>query len=366
MTAPWKWNPCVNHRDEEDEPHAKQFIKEYFSHNDRRILLLVGAGFDPRSAVISELLHEVAKERIYGFLIREERLNPSDKLKELAEHNVNRMKSLLQDHSLASINIFSTDGAVIGGREIVNSLVNFSFEGFTDVIVDVSAMSIGVSYPMIRYLFEMATNDNKIKNLHVMIADNPTMDCKIVPIASDKAGTVSGFQGGLGLDRTTEAVKLWLPQLMIGKKMILEKIYNYIGEPKDVCPILPLSADNLRIADELFYCYRDELESTWEIDERNIIYTDDRNPLDLYRSILRIDDARKGVFAEIRGSITVLTPIGSKASAIGALMAAIERDFPIVYVEANGYDINFDELEQAVENENNKIIHVWLHGEAYS
>ena len=100
------------------------------------------------------------------------------------------------------------------------------------------------------------------------------------------------------------------------------------------------------------------------LDARNIVYAAENNPLDLYRTILRIDDARKRVFAETGGSLIVLSPIGSKVLAVGALMAAIERDFPVVYVESIEYTVNFKMIEQN-RHEGGEIVHVWLHGEAY-
>ena len=145
----------------------------------------------------------------------------------------------------------------------------------------------------------------------------------------------------------------------------MEKIHADIGEPKDICPILPLSESDPRLADKLVDHYRDEFESSWMVDERNIVYADERNPLDLYRSILRIDDARRRVFADIRGSMVVLSPVSSKASTIGALMAAIERNFPVVYVETSDYTTAFDESSSGQVSDHNRIIHVWLYGDAY-
>ena len=366
MTKKWEWNPCVNHRDNEYGQHAKQFIQDYFSCQKRRTLILAGAGFDPRSIIISKLLVESAKNRIHGGFIREDRPNPSNNHLKSAEENVENIKNLFaSNYELVSIDIFSSDGAVIGGRETIKFLKKFNFRGFTDIIVDISAMSIGVSYPMIRYLYNIAIRNKIFRNLHLMVIDDPSIDSKIIPTASDKVGAVFGFQGGFGLDANTEAVKLWLPQLMLGKKGILEKIHTYISEPKDICPILPLSESDPRLADTLVDYYRDEFESSWVVDERNIVYADERNPLDLYRSILRIDDARKRVFADIRGSMVVLSPVGSKASAIGALMAAIERDFPVVYVEATDYTTLFDESSSGQVRDHNRIVHVWLRGDAY-
>ena len=59
----------------------------------------------------------------------------------------------------------------------------------------------------------------------------------------------------------------------------------------------------------------------------------------------------------------VLSPLGSKVTALGALMAALERDLPVAYLESIGY-----ELEDTVPEEIEKpyLIHIWLEGDVYS
>lgn len=104
-----------------------------------------------------------------------------------------------------------------------------------------------------------------------------------------------------------------------------------------------------------------EFESGWSVDTRNIVYADESDPLDLYRTILRLDDLRKPVFEEVGGSLLILSPLGSKIMALGALMAALERDLPVAYLEAIGY-----RFEGATSNEEaTDMIHIWLEGEVY-
>ncbi len=99
------------------------------------------------------------------------------------------------------------------------------------------------------------------------------------------------------------------------------------------------------------------------MDLRNIVYAQERNPLDLYRSILRITDARELVFRDIGGSMTVLSPTGTKILAVGSLLAALERDFPVIYVEASGYETSFEET--MTPDGDSEMLHLWLSGEAY-
>jgi len=102
--------------------------------------------------------------------------------------------------------------------------------------------------------------------------------------------------------------------------------------------------------------------STWAVEPRDIVYAHERDPLDLYRTILRIDGARQRVFREVGGSMTLLSPLGSKVLALGALMAALDRDFPVAYVESIDYDVRPETIEKMEPR--GEIVHVWLRGGA--
>jgi hypothetical protein len=99
------------------------------------------------------------------------------------------------------------------------------------------------------------------------------------------------------------------------------------------------------------------------VDVRDLVYADEKSPLDLYRTILRIDDARRRVFESVGGSQIILSPIGSKALSLGALMAALDRDFTILHVEAIGYTL--DALRADAVTSTAELVHIWLHGDAY-
>src|SRR6266542_4114325 len=354
-----RWDRCIHQRNEE----VKRFVIEYLRAPNRYTVLIAGAGLDPRAAMVCELLARGIGPQMYGFFVREERPNPSFKLIQRAEQNLKRMVCLIPKHDVKSVEVFARDGAVVGGRKIVGIVHELDLNGATDVVVDLSALSMGISFPLVRHLLERAQRGHPSFNLHLMVTDEPTTDDEIVAIGCDAAGTVHGFKGRWGLDESIDAAKLWLPQLVGGQRMVLERIRAFV-DPHDVCPILPFPARSPRLADELIAYYAQEFENLWQVDARNIVYAAENNPLDLYRTILGIDDARKRVFAETGGSLIVLSPIGSKVLAVGALMAAIERDFPVVYVESIEYAVDFETIEQN-RHEGGEMVHVWLYGEAY-
>ena len=95
-------------------------------------------------------------------------------------------------------------------------------------------------------------------------------------------------------------------------------------------------------------------------DARSIVYADEGDPLD--RTILALDDLRKPVLVETGGSMLVLSPFGSKVMALGALMAALERDLTVAYLESIGY-----ELESSIPKEIDEpnLVNLWLEGDVY-
>jgi len=354
-----RWDRCVSHRGGE----AEQFVDEYFASPDRQTLLIAGAGFDPRSVSVAERLAGVMGTRLRCLLLREHRPNPDRELVIRAERNLERQRKAIPNSTVAGVDVFASDNAAVGGRDAVRRLSEFDRAEATDVVVDLSALSLGISFPLVRYLFEIAQVATPPLNLHLMVVDEPTTDAGIHSFSSDVVDPIHGFRGGLGLEENVDAARLWLPQLRRGSRTVLDRIHSVLV-PHDVCPIVPFPASNPRLADELIEEYREEFESAWGADTRNIIYAGEHNPLDLYRTILRIDDARRRVFEGVGGSLLVLSPIGSKTLAIGALLAAIERDFPVMHVETIAYEVNFATLD-FVRQKAGDIVHIWLTGDAY-
>ena len=332
-----RWDPCVAHRGDD----VKKFFVEYFSKSARKVLVVAGAGFDPRSRTAATQLSEAATS-MRALLIRENRPNPPQDELDRAEANTNALLATLierqiEHHHVEHVEIFGTDGAVVGGRNIINVLDRQNLEGVTDVMVDISGLSAGTTFPIIRYFVEYTCRGRATTNLHVVVVHNPRLDAAIRSIASDAPSYVHGFKGRSTLIDTADAARLWLPQLARGGRATLERLYDFIG-PHDTCPILPFPASEPRLGDALVEEYLTELQDTWSVDARNIVYSDEGDPLDLYRTILGLDDVRKPVFAETGGSMLILSPLGSKVMALGALMAALERDLPVAYLESIGYE----------------------------
>lgn len=354
-----RWERCIQHRGGETD----DFLAEYLASTERKALLIAGAGFDPRATALFERV-ALHADRLRTVLIREQRPNPKRGHADSAVANISRIHELVPATSLAAVDVFDIDGAVVGGRKAVRALQNVDFEGVTDVFVDISAMSIGVSFPIIRYLMERRERQGGLRNVHLIVNQDAALDESIVPIPGDVVSAVHGFKGGASLNAKAQAAKLWLPQLAKGRGQALDRIRDEV-KPHDTCPILPFPSRRPRLGDELAEHFMTALEQNWSVDPRNVIYAAEDDPLDLYRTVLRIDDIRQDVFAETGGSLLILSPTGSKLLAAGALLAALERDLPVVYLESIGYD--FDRGDGlAGPAARTEFIHLWLEGDAYA
>ena len=336
-------------------------ITSHFAESYRKIFFLAGAGFDPRSCAVAKRLAE-AGVRARGTLIREERPDPPTALTDRAEANVDTLRAVMPNFRLARIEVFADDGATVGGRRVVNLVSQQQLDDITDIVVDVSALSAGISFPIIRYLVEYVRRQSSPPNFHIFVADDPYLDEQIRPIAGDISDYIHGFKGGANRSDTSGAARLWMPQLARGMRGSVQRLHQFVG-PDDTCPILPFPAIDPRSGDSLVEEYLTEIEDVWTVDERNIVYADQGDPLDIYRRILRLDDLRRPIFAETGGSMVILSPLGSKLMAVGALMAALERDLPVAYLEAVGYRLESTVRETMVTP---KLIHLWLEGEVYS
>ena len=351
-----RWDPCIAHQQDE----VDRFFACYLTKTERKVLLVAGAGFDPRARAVAYRLR-VSPNEVHALFIKENRPNPPSEQSDRAEENTKALMSALPNQQLVPVDIFGSDGAVVGGRNIVNILVEQDVQEYTDIVVDISALSVGTSFPIIRYYFESIVVGSVQANLHLFVAHDPGLDTEIRSIPSDEAGYVHGFRGGASLFDNSSAARLWLPQLASGRRNALEKLYDFVG-PDDTCPILPFPASDPLIGDRLAGEYLNELENSWQVDTRNIVYADEGDPLDLYRTVLRLDDMRRPIFEGSGGSMVILSPLGSKVMALGALMAALERDLPVAHVEPIGYRVA-SSVPSIIDQPN--LIHVWLEGDVY-
>lgn len=339
-------------------PAAAAFVDAYFS-TSRRVGFVGGAGFDPRAREVLARIKDAGAE-VAGLLIKEVRPDPPADEKARADDNLQHLMGLSDGLDLVEVAVFGADGAVVGGRNVVLELARVDMSDRTDVVIDLSALSVGIGFPVVRYLLEAVTRAGKGVNVHVFVTHNPELDGAIRSVPSDSPGYVHGYRGESTLDASAGAARLWLPHLASGSLGALNTLHGFV-RPHDTCPVLPFPSRDPRTGDRLAEEYVAQFRSAWEVDPRNVVYADEADPLDLYRTILQLDDLRRPVFEEAGGSLLILSPIGSKVMALGAMLAALERDLPVAHLETIGYEMDGIDGERTDDT----LLHVWLEGDAY-
>lgn len=360
-----RWDPCVVQAGEK----LNRFLSDFLDTPDRKCLVIAGAGFDPRAAFVPTRLSKFKHAKIRGIFFREERPNVQLKLRPRADAHQSEIASLLPDSVFPAIQVFADGKTVTGGRRAVETIRAESFDNVTDIIVDISALSVGVLFPVVKMCLQFCDNSRKAKqvvNLHLLTVEQPAIDFKINGIPGDTVNWAHGYRGGESLDAGHEKAVLWLPTLAPGNVSVLSRIHNFLSRPLtpiDVCPIVPFPGHNPRMPDQLVEEFRESFP-LWKTDTRNLLYAAESDPLDSYRTICAICKARERIFRDLTGSVVVLSPVGNKLLAVGAMLAALERDLPVALVESVGYDEDIGDATPAACNEL-YINHIWLAGEAY-
>jgi hypothetical protein len=197
----------------------------------------------------------------------------------------------------------------------------------------------------------------------VVVCENPGLDRIILEEGIASPGPIRGFSQGLDLDDTSGATRVWVLVLGEHQERYIRSIFDFLA-PNEVCPVLPFPATNPRRGDDLLLELRRLIFDTIEVEPRNFIYADERNPFDLYRGLCRLSD-RYSKAMEPVGDVTVVTSVhGSKVMSVGALLAAYEKNLSVVSVGPTSYriqpGIDLDKVTAASD-----LICLWLDGEPY-
>ena len=353
------WENCIAHFDNA----VAEFVKSYFAEPNRQCLLVAAAGFDPRSQRVPKLLANTLDDRLSAIFIREERGQPNPNLLALADANEAALKRIVSEVRVERVEVFGDDGAAVGGPRIAALLNTIPIDpNVTDVILDLSALSIGIGFPAAKILLEDCEAANE-RAFHLLIVSNPELDDQIISEPADNAMSVKGFSGIGNLDDTLEPAKIWLPQLAEGRKRALTTIGTTVSECYKICPVIPFPARDPRRADALIGEFENELVNEWTVDPRDLVYVSEWNPLDSYRSISLL---KSRYYKAVEGTFEphmILSPVGSKVMAAGALMAAIEHDLTVRYIETVRYELRGDQTQDLADND--QMVHVLLSGPAY-
>lgn len=339
------------------------------SPSERRGLLIAGRGIDSRTTVGPDAL------AVSGFPISKCCLihltNPFDlpdrpRSQTAAEHE-STIRRLYPnaDFEVRDLEVLN-EYRRLSGPALVRNIVSSPgwVEGFTDIIVDVTALPTSVNFPL---LGTLVTLSDKLQreasstfNLHCIVCENPDLDQHILSEGGDYAEYIDPFRGKGGMAGDSDPVTTWAPVLGEHREPVLRKIHEML-RPREVKPFLPSPSRNPRRGDELVSEYRSLLFDTWEVGPRDFIYADERNPFDIYRQIGELAADYDKFLKPLGTANTVVSTNSSKLLSLGVFLAAFEHKLGVAHVEPTTYRPGVT----SANHEGNELFEVWLTGEAY-
>jgi hypothetical protein len=218
-------------------------------------------------------------------------------------------------------------------------------------------------FPLIAYLLRLA-DKGVFQNLHVAVVEDPLLDSRISGREYGQADYLHTFRYQ-GEDKV-----VWLPLVGDNEAARLEKIHNKIKAAcVEICPILPFPARSMRRVDDIAVKHAELLFEGFLVSLDNLLLCDERNPFDVYRKILEVEDyyrSRLGAVPAIGKVTTVVSPLSSKTLSLGMLLAAIERSLPVCHVEAGTYQVDVDEQGRLTGDTMRGPTEIWVAGEPYT
>ena len=92
-------------------------------------------------------------------------------------------------------------------------------------------------------LDEAAPGQVRRANLHVIVADDPLLDSRIVDEGIDEtAEFLHSFEGSFSREATGQQAKVWIPLLGEGRTTHFDRIYDRV-KPDEICPVLPFPVE---------------------------------------------------------------------------------------------------------------------------
>jgi hypothetical protein len=347
--------------------HSGQEVKEFVEHLSlsARVLFIGTVGLEQTSLFYPTQFSK-ARDVDFKFVI-EKRPHVSTELNRIGEAHKEYLKGLSKQSPcrFEEVEVVARDGATTAGRNATSVASSWFEGGYTDIVIDATGMSRGVCFPLVQYACLVGAQ--KKMNVHVVVAASNKPSIGLITEANDRADWMHGFQGHVESDRTSDALKLWVPQLTENAVTQTSKMYSSIAPPvAEVCPIVPFPSANPKRGDELLNEYSELLRERWEGTLLNIMYAHESNPIDVYRSIHQMHAARELVFNGCdKKAVTILSPAGWRIGSLGMLLAAIELSLPVLYVETVGYNATGPVPTSIQVTEPDCLWHLWLVGSVY-
>jgi len=342
---------------------------------NRRILLILGRGFDVRTLETARRLHQLNANVQVWQLAFDNGLGDSVVRTEMTADNHAGLVTLFGADNILSvpIEIGGPSGTV---ATPINTQVALQQAGecteFDDVIVDISAMPRMVAMTAVSVLLnrfdKLAESGKKSINLHVTTAESVSADIGASRGSlRDGVTFVRGFSGHLEEQTTQNWPRVWFPVLGEGQRDRLRLIQELI-DPDEICPVIPFPTKKPRRGDEVVGEHREILFDDFLIEPANILLASEYNPFEAYKQIYIAMDQYKQALRSMGGCKLFVSPLSSKLLSIGVLLACYDHRYGSG--SQDEFDVGIPYVETAVygdpdQNSNSafELHSMWIRGD---
>lgn len=309
---------------------------------------LLGEGFDPRMLVgLKEALEAKSLDDLAVLSLGLAEPGGRSARAQQAAENMAELESLVADHQVRHERVTYPqihERRSLSRPLLAGVLAAEVFRGADQVIVDISALPVGVYFGLIKGLLDTMKTDQRDPELQVVVAENATLDSCIKGSGVDTPAAILGFALDSELTQARQRPPLvWAPVLGEGAGPQLEALEDSL-RPDEICPVLPFPARDPRHADRLLIEAKELLVDRFEVEPSNYIYADERNPFDLYRALGRLQERYKSALQPLGDATVVISVHASKSLSLGALLAAYEYGLPAFNAEPAHYDFDLGQL----------------------
>lgn len=371
------WDPYNLFRGEQ----FHDFWRQHLETHERRLLFIVGAGFDPRvigpaREIIASAPH-VARKCLA--IDMSEGYGTDETASKLGERNRAGLQELFPGDALEIRLLVTTDAD--GIRDVSRSAAVLLADSetwlgdYTDIIVDISALPRLVYLTILNTLLTHLVKADaeaplgSLINLHVVYAESATIDNAIIKFEIDTdLAPIQSLAIRLDEETSLSWPTVWFPVLAEDVLEQLTRISERIN-PDEICPVLPVQSADARRGDNIINTLGEFLFDRYDVDTRDIIRATEWNPFQLYRSLMQTMARYEESLKLFGGARFVLSPLSSKGLSIGCLLAAFEKRaignragvrVGMAHVESRRY-----EAAQLPENAQYELISAWIAGECY-
>jgi hypothetical protein len=96
----------------------------------------------------------------------------------------------------------------------------------------------------------------------------------------------------------------------------------------------------------------------------DIIYADERNPFDLYRTLSRLNARYTETLRPLGEVKVILSAHSSKLLSLGVLLAAYEHKLPVVSAPPTGWALT-PQFDREMLQKHDQLVCLWLDGSPY-